>query len=159
MKGPSRRLLGAAGILVVAGLGVTLILLAFRENLLYFYYPAQLAGGAGSASGRDVRVGGLVAPGSLRRASGSLAVYFTLTDYESELEVRYEGILPALFQEGQGAIVTGRLRADGTFAAVRVLARHDENYVPPELSGLAGSRPGTSAGAWRRSPGDPPLSP
>lgn len=149
MKGPTRRLLGVAAILGITSLGVVLVLLAFRENLLYFYYPSQLARGMVAAAGRDIRVGGLVVADSVQRAPDSLAVRFMLTDHESELEVHYEGILPALFREGQGAIVTGRLRLDGVFAAVQVLARHDENYVPPELAELVEHSPGSPAGAYR----------
>lgn len=147
MRGPTRRLLGVAAILGITSLGVVLVLLAFRENLLYFYYPSQLA--LATETGRDIRVGGLVVAGSVQRAPDSLAVRFTLTDHESELEVHYEGILPALFRESQGAIVTGRLRLDGVFAAVQVLARHDENYVPPELADLVKHTPAAPAGTYR----------
>ena len=149
MKGPARRLLGAAAILGIAGCGVALVLLAFRENLLYFYYPSQIARGDTTVTGRDIRVGGLVVADSVQRSPGGLVVRFALTDHESQLHVHYEGILPALFREGQGAIVTGRVRPDGVFAAAQVLARHDENYVPPELAELVEHSPGPPAGAYR----------
>ncbi len=149
MRGPTRRLLGSLFIVFVAGCGVALILLAFRENLLYFYYPDQLVQGEVAVTGRNIRVGGLVVPESMQRDPHSLAVRFRLTDHRSELEVLYTGVLPSLFREGQGAIALGRLGPDGRFAATEVLARHDENYVPPELAELMPPTSGAPAGAQR----------
>ena len=105
---------------------------AFQKNLLYFYNPTQVLAGEAPA-GSVFRVGGMVERGSVRRASGSLEVRFTLTDYAERVVVSYTGVLPDLFREGQGIIARGRLGPDGTFVAEEVLAKHDENYMPPEV--------------------------
>jgi cytochrome c-type biogenesis protein CcmE len=105
---------------------------AFQKNLLYFYNPSQVRSGEAPASG-VFRVGGMVERGSVRRATGSLEVRFTLTDFAERVVVSYTGVLPDLFKEGQGIIARGRLGPDGTFVAEEVLAKHDENYMPPEV--------------------------
>jgi cytochrome c-type biogenesis protein CcmE len=105
---------------------------AFQKNLLYFYNPSQVRSGEAPASS-VFRVGGMVEKGSVRRASGSLEVRFTLTDFAERVVVSYTGVLPDLFREGQGIIARGRLGPDGTFVAEEVLAKHDENYMPPEV--------------------------
>jgi cytochrome c-type biogenesis protein CcmE len=105
---------------------------AFQKNLLYFYNPSQVRSGEAPAGG-VFRVGGMVERGSVRRASGSLEVRFTLTDFAERVVVSYTGVLPDLFKEGQGIIARGRLGPDGTFVAEEVLAKHDENYMPPEV--------------------------
>ena len=105
---------------------------AFQKNLLYFYNPSQVRSGEAPAGG-VFRVGGMVERGSVRRASGSLEVHFTLTDFAERVVVSYTGVLPDLFREGQGIIARGRLGPDGTFVAEEVLAKHDENYMPPEV--------------------------
>jgi cytochrome c-type biogenesis protein CcmE len=117
-----------AGIGLAAALGFT----AFRKNMMYFYTPSDLVGGSVPADAR-LRLGGLVEKGSVRRGDG-LLVSFTLADCQQTVPVRYEGILPDLFREGQGIVATGRLEADGSFRADEVLAKHDENYMPPELA-------------------------
>ena len=121
--------------LVVAGVvgAVGLALRAFNENLLYFYTPTQVAAGEPPA-GRKFRLGGLVNKGSLQRESGQLAVRFDVTDLKQTMTVVYSGVLPDLFREGQGVIAHGVLLADGTFRADEVLAKHDENYMPPEVA-------------------------
>jgi len=118
-----------AGVATAAALAV----LAFEDNLLYFYSPSQVAAGE-APSARTFRVGGLVTAGSVERAAGSLAVRFIVTDLKESITVRYEGLLPDLFREGQGVIAHGRMTADGEFAADEVLAKHDENYMPPEVA-------------------------
>ena len=120
---------------VVIGVGgsVALALRAFQENLLYFYSPSQVAKGEAPAD-RRFRVGGLVVPGSVARAAGSLTVAFRLTDTLQELTVSYTGILPDLFREGQGIVTHGRLDDAGIFQADEVLAKHDENYMPPDVA-------------------------
>ena len=105
---------------------------AFQKNLLYFYNPSQVRSGEAPSSG-TIRVGGMVERGSVRRAPGSLEVRFTLTDFAERVVVSYTGVLPDLFREGQGIIARGRLEPDGTFVAEEVLAKHDENYMPPEV--------------------------
>jgi len=123
---------------LLAGAGVTLglTLAALNENLNLFYPPDQIVGGEAPTAVR-IRAGGMVMDGSVARGDNGLDVSFVLTDYEgSEFEVRYSGILPDLFREGQGVLVQGELGADGVFRAQEVLAKHDENYMPPELAGM-----------------------
>lgn len=129
--------------LLVAGmaLATAFILQAFERNLMYFYSPSDIEAGKAPAA-RDFRIGGLVVSGSVERVPDSLAVGFTLTDLRHSTQVSYDGILPDLFREGQGIVANGRLSADGVFVAREVLAKHDENYMPPEVaSALAGARP------------------
>jgi len=128
-----RRLLGVT--LIVAGVSIAafLALAAFQKNLLYFYTPSQIAAGK-APTAYALRVGGLVEKGSVHREPGGLAVRFTLTDGAARVTVDYAGILPDLFREGQGVIAIGRLQPDGLFRATQVLAKHDENYMPPEVA-------------------------
>lgn len=128
-----QRLLLVAAALVGVGIAVALALRAFQENLLYFYSPSQVSRGEAPADKR-FRVGGIVVVGSVLRESGSLTVRFRLTDTQHELPVAYTGILPDLFREGQGIVTYGRLEPDGLFAADEVLAKHDENYMPPDVA-------------------------
>lgn len=128
-----QRLLLVAAALVGVGIAVALALRAFQENLLYFYSPSQVSRGESPADKR-FRVGGIVVPGSVLREAGTLTVRFRLTDTQHELPVTYTGILPDLFREGQGIVTHGRLEADGLFTADEVLAKHDENYMPPDVA-------------------------
>lgn len=138
-----KRLLTIGFVLAGMGIATALILTAFEKNLMYFYSPSEVAAGE-SPSGRKFRVGGLVVDGSVRRVPDSLAVEFAVTDTVNEVVVAYEGILPDLFREGQGIVAHGRTRDDGVFEASEVLAKHDENYMPPEVaSALAAAKPGT----------------
>ncbi len=115
---------------------VTLMLMAANENLNLFHPPEQIVAGA-APTGVPIRAGGMVLEGSVVRAPDSLDVAFVLTDYRgSEFSVAYSGILPDLFREGQGILVKGELDVAGVFQAVEVLAKHDENYMPPELMPL-----------------------
>jgi cytochrome c-type biogenesis protein CcmE len=127
-----KRMITVAAILVGVGIATTFALQAFQKNLLYYYSPSQIKSGEAPAN-RSFRVGGLVEDGSLKREPGSLEVHFTLTDFAQETVVSYTGVLPDLFREGQGVIARGKLRPDGTFVAEEVLAKHDENYMPPEV--------------------------
>jgi cytochrome c-type biogenesis protein CcmE len=130
---PRRRRLWSVVLMVCGVAAATAFALqAFQKNLLYFYNPSQIRSGEAPASG-VFRVGGMVERGSVRRASGSLEVRFTLTDFAERVVVSYTGVLPDLFKEGQGIIARGRLGPDGTFVAEEVLAKHDENYMPPEV--------------------------
>ena len=117
-----------AGLVVAAVLATT----AFRKNLMYFYTPSDLVAGS-VAPGQRLRLGGLVERGSVKHGEG-LTVQFVLSDCTHSLPVRHEGILPDLFREGQGIVATGHLDADGTFVAEEVLAKQDENYMPPQLA-------------------------
>lgn len=126
-------MLWVGGLIAGVSLAVFLALTAFQKNLLYFYTPTQIA--AGEAPGNAViRVGGLVEPGSVQRDGQSIAVRFTVGDGNAHAAIVYEGILPDLFREGQGVIAVGKLGADGVFRATQVLAKHDENYMPPEVA-------------------------
>jgi cytochrome c-type biogenesis protein CcmE len=120
---------------IVVGVGVAaaLAMLAFRDNLLYFYNPTQILAGD-APSGRQFRIGGMVTEGSVQRTPGSLEVRFVVTDYRNSIPVRYEGLLPDLFREGQGVVANGRIGPAGEFVADEVLAKHDENYMPPEVA-------------------------
>jgi cytochrome c-type biogenesis protein CcmE len=120
----------AAGILLL-GLAAALVLNAFRSNLVFFYTPSQVFGNEAPRD-RSFRVGGLVEPGSLARSSGSVEVRFRVTDNARTIPVVYNGILPDLFKEGKGVVAQGTLGHDGVFVASQVLAKHDENYMPPE---------------------------
>lgn len=128
-----QRLLTVALILTGVALAVGLALQAFEENLLFFYSPSQVLSGE-APEGRTFRLGGLVTDGSMYREPGALKVRFTVTDNNESLIVFYEGVLPDLFREGQGVIANGTLQPDGSFLAEEVLAKHDENYMPPEVA-------------------------
>jgi cytochrome c-type biogenesis protein CcmE len=122
-------LLGLAGLTLAS----TLILSALGNNLSYFFSPTEVHAGQ-APDNRSFRVGGMVKADSIVRAQHDLTVRFVLTDYQQEIAVTYTGILPDLFAEGQGAIAQGRLSTDGVFLADEVLAKHDENYMPPEVA-------------------------
>jgi len=128
-----RRMVTVATVLIGVALAVGLALQAFEENLLFFYSPTQVLAGE-PPDGTKFRLGGLVMPGSLQREPGDLTVNFQVTDNQNILGVSYEGVLPDLFREGQGVIAHGRLQPDGSFRADEVLAKHDENYMPPEVA-------------------------
>jgi cytochrome c-type biogenesis protein CcmE len=122
-----------AVILAGVGIATAFALQAFQKNLLYYYSPTQIQAGEAPDT-RIFRVGGLVQDGSFSRETGSLEAKFTLTDYQNTVKVSYTGVLPDLFREGQGIIARGKLGPDGTFVAEEVLAKHDENYMPPEVA-------------------------
>lgn len=133
MKPRHRKL--ALIVLVVAALGVAvaLVLNAFNSNLVFFFSPTQVARGE-APTGRAFRIGGLVEAGSLQRHADGLTVSFAVTDTAKSIPVTYTGILPDLFREGKGVVAEGRLGSDGRFTATQVLAKHDENYMPPEAA-------------------------
>jgi cytochrome c-type biogenesis protein CcmE len=132
---PIRRKRLTIVLFLLCGLGVAVALAtyALRQNISLFYDPSQIA--AGEAPG-DVRIraGGMVEEGSVKRDPDSLKVNFRVTDYNASVTMQYDGILPDLFAEGQGVVATGRLQPDGLFVADQVLAKHDEQYMPPEVS-------------------------
>ncbi|TDO06250.1 MULTISPECIES: cytochrome c maturation protein CcmE [Halomonas] len=121
------------GLVSLAAIAVGLTLYALRSNINLFFSPVQIAAGDAPLA-RQIRAGGMVKKGSVDRDKQSLEVTFTVTDYVDDLEVRYSGILPDLFREGQGVVVVGELQQDGWLRADQVLARHDENYMPPEVA-------------------------
>ena len=112
---------------------IGLVMYAMRGNINLFYPPAQVVAGEAPV-GRPIRVGGMVVKGSVQRATDSLQVDFELTDFKSSVPVVYTGILPDLFGEGQGAVASGVLNAQGVLEATEILAKHDENYMPPEVA-------------------------
>lgn len=125
-----------AVLLLVAGVGAatTFALLALNENINLFYSPEQIAAGEAPVD-RTIRAGGMVVDGSVVRSESDLSVSFRISDLKSaEVEVQFEGILPDLFREGQGVIAKGQLTEGGVFVADEVLAKHDENYMPPEVA-------------------------
>lgn len=119
--------------LLVLGVATMLVLNAFQSNLVFFFTPTQVASGE-VPQGRSFRIGGMVEDGSLVRENDGLTVRFVVTDTAKRVPVTYKGILPDLFKEGKGAVAQGKLNADGTFVASEVLAKHDENYMPPEAA-------------------------
>ena len=134
-----RRMLAmSSGLLCLAGATV-LVLAAFEQNLLYFYTPTQITAGE-APTGQRLRVGGLVERGTVRRIPGSLEVKFDVTDLEQTITVAYSGVLPDLFREGQSVVAHGTVDAQGLFRADEVLARHDENYMPPEVAEMLEER-------------------
>lgn len=121
--------------MAVAGIGVGLILNAFSTNILYFFSPTEILTGA-AGNHELARLGGMVGDGTLHQESGTLNYRFDVTDYRNSVTVKYEGVLPDLFREGRGVIVEGSYLGNGGFRAERVLAKHDENYMPPEVADL-----------------------
>jgi cytochrome c-type biogenesis protein CcmE len=120
-------LVGLAGL----ALATFLALSAFRENLVFFFSPTQVAAKEAPVD-RTFRIGGLVQDGTLQRQPDGLTVHFTVTDTAASIPVVYKGILPDLFKEGRGCVAQGKMTSDGVFHADQVLAKHDENYMPPE---------------------------
>ena len=131
MKPRSKRLLVILGGLASVGVASALVLNALDSNVAFFFTPTQVSAGEAPRE-RTFRVGGLVKQGSLRRHQ--MTVQFVITDTARELPVRYSGILPDLFKEGKGVVAQGRLGANRLFVADEVLAKHDENYMPPEAA-------------------------
>lgn len=127
-----RRLGWVLALLVGVGVAVGLLLYALRENVNLFYPPADIASGKAPV-GREIRAGGMVVPGSIKRSTSSLDVEFRITDYKGETRVVYQGILPDMFKEGQGVVAMGVLDESRTLKASQVLAKHDENYMPAEV--------------------------
>jgi cytochrome c-type biogenesis protein CcmE len=129
-----KKRLTLAGVILAGAAGAaTLLLTAFSENLVYFHTPSEVAQGK-APTDRRFRIGGLVAEDSVGRAEDGLEVRFAVTDGDRRVPVVYDGVLPDLFSEGRGIVADGRLNADGVFVADSVLAKHDENYMPPEAA-------------------------
>lgn len=125
-----RRLIWLICMVVGVGVTVSLILFALNKNINLYYTPSQLTD---FQSSRKLRIGGLVKKGSLSRSVDSLKMQFVITDYTKDITVSYDGIVPALFREGQGVVVEGQFASDGNFRAEQVLAKHDEKYMPPGI--------------------------
>lgn len=133
MKPRHRKLALIALVVALLGGAVALVLNAFQSNLVFFFSPTQVANGE-APTARAFRIGGLVEEGSIRREADGLTTRFAVTDTARSMPVTYTGILPDLFKEGKGVVAEGRLGADGLFTATQVLAKHDENYMPPEAA-------------------------
>ena len=155
MTARQRRALWVLGGLAALGIATALVLNAFQSNLVFFFSPTQVAAKEAPV-GRSFRVGGLVEVGSVKRAADGLTVQFVVTDNVHTVPVRYTGLLPDLFREGKGVVAQGRLGSDGQFSADQVLAKHDEEYMPPEaaeaLHKAGGSSPHAPAGNAPRRP-------
>lgn len=132
---PARKKRLALIVLMVCGvaIGVTFALKSLDENIMFFYSPSEVVEGK-APKNRLFRMGGMVVEGSIKRPGEGLTVHFGLTDNAEIVEVQYTGILPDLFREGQGIIANGKIGDDGAFVAQEVLAKHDENYMPPEIA-------------------------
>lgn len=142
MKPRTKRTLAIVCGLAALAVASALVLNAFRSNLVFFFSPSQVAANE-APQGRSFRVGGLVEQGSLKRDSSGLTVRFVITDLARKIPVAYTGLLPDLFREGKGVVAQGKLGPDGVFHADQVLAKHDENYMPPEAAdALAKARTG-----------------
>jgi len=133
VKPRHKRLAIIVGGLVALGVATALVLNAFRSNLVFFYSPTQLLANE-APQGKTLRIGGMVESGSLKRDADGLTVRFLVTDTAKAVPVVYTGILPDLFREGKGVVAQGRLESNGVFRATEVLAKHDENYMPPEAA-------------------------
>lgn len=133
MKRRHKRIIFICCSLVALGLATWLVLGAFRNNLVFFFSPTQIATKE-APIGRTFRIGGLVQDGSLKRESDGLTIRFTVTDTANTIPVVYKGILPDLFKEGRGCVAQGKVGSDGVFYADQIMAKHDENYMPPEAA-------------------------
>ena len=133
MKPRTKRAMAIVGGLAALGIAAALVLNAFQSNLVFFFTPTQVAKNE-VPKDRTFRMGGLVEPGSLVRQKDALTVNFKITDGAQSIPVVYTGILPDLFKEGKGVVAQGKIGADGVFMAREVLAKHDENYMPPEAA-------------------------
>ena len=133
MKTRHKRAALIVGSIAALGVAAALVLNAFQSNLVFFFTPTQVSAGEAPQS-RVFRIGGMVQTGSVERQSDGLTVKFIVTDTAKDMPVMYTGILPDLFREGKGVVAQGKLGPDGIFAADEVLAKHDENYMPPEAA-------------------------
>jgi cytochrome c-type biogenesis protein CcmE len=133
MKPRTRRALAIVAGVATLGIATALVLNAFQSNLVFFFSPSQIAANEAPRD-RNFRIGGVVEEGSLKRDGQTLTVNFVVTDMAQRVPVSYTGMLPDLFQEGKGVVAQGKLGADGVFRAEQVLAKHDENYMPPEAA-------------------------
>ncbi len=152
MKPRTRRALAVAVGLSLVGGASALVLNAFNDNLVFFFSPTQVMAQQ-APQGRSFRIGGLVEAGSVQRGTQDLKLDFVVTDGAQRVPVRYTGLLPDLFQEGKGVVAQGKLGADGVFHADQVLAKHDENYMPPEAGAAlkaAGPSPSTATPAYAK---------
>lgn len=128
-----KRLMAVVLILIGVGIATALFLTAFKENILFYKSPSEVLAGD-YPKARNFRVGGMVKKGSIVKSTDSLDIEFMVTDYAHDIKVQYSGILPDLFRDDQGMIAIGQLDKNGVFQAEEILAKHDENYMPPEVA-------------------------
>ena len=133
MKKRHKRVVFIFACLAAIGLATWLVLGAFRNNLVFFFSPTQIATKEAPV-GKTFRIGGLVQDGTLKRDTDGLTIRFTVTDTANTIPVVYKGVLPDLFKEGRGCVAQGHIGPDGTFYADQIMAKHDENYMPPEAA-------------------------
>lgn len=133
MKRRHKRIIFISCSLAALGLATWLVLGAFRNNLVFFFSPTQVAAKE-APIGRTFRIGGLVQDGTLKRDPDGLTIRFVVTDTATTIPVTYRGILPDLFKEGRGCVAQGKVGSDGVFYADQIMAKHDENYMPPEAA-------------------------
>ena len=133
LKRRHKRIIFIVVSLAALGLAAWLVLGAFRNNLVFFFSPTQVAAKEAPVN-KTFRIGGLVEKGTLKKDSDGLTIRFTVTDTANSIPVVYKGILPDLFKEGRGCVAQGRVNADGVFHADQIMAKHDENYMPPEAA-------------------------
>ncbi len=149
MSRKRRRLLAVAVGLVLLGTATAMVLAAFNDTLVFFYGPSDLAA-RHIDPGRRIRIGGLVAEHSVVQQESGHRVGFHVTDGKTDIAVVFDGVLPDLFREGQGVVAEGRMQPDGVFAAISILAKHDEKYMPPEVADAL-----KKAGRWQEGGGSP----
>lgn len=133
MKPRHRRFVVVIGALVTLGIAATFVVKAFQKNLVFFYTPTQVRAGEAPRD-KSFRIGGMVEAASLKKLGDGLSYEFIVTDTKQRMVVQYQGLLPDLFKEGKGVVAQGRLERSGYFRAEEVLAKHDENYMPPEAA-------------------------
>ena len=133
MKSRHKKLALICGALAIVGIIAALVLNALNSNIALYITPTEVAAGK-APQGKLFRIGGLVKEGSIARQADGVTISFVITDTAKDIPVAYKGILPDLFKEGKGAVAQGKLDASGTFVATEVLAKHDENYMPPEAA-------------------------
>jgi len=134
-----KRLMAVVLILMGVGIATALILTAFKENILFYKSPTEIIQGD-YPKARNFRVGGMVKPGSIIKSETSLDVEFFVTDYAKDIKVQYTGLLPDLFRDDQGMIAIGQMDQQGVFQAEEILAKHDENYMPPEVADMLNNK-------------------
>ncbi len=146
MKPARKQRLMLIGLMVIgAGLATAFALKSFNDNLMYFFSTTDVVEGK-APDAALFRLGGMVVNGSVSRPDDGMLVRFKLTDFNKDVTVEYTGILPDLFREGQGIVAHGKLNSQGVFIAEEVLAKHDENYMPPEVKGSLKTKPAAIAG-------------
>ena len=128
-----KRLLVITAIVLILSVAVALVMYALQQNINLFFSPSQIAMGEAPRN-TNIRAGGMVVKGSVKRNPDTLVVAFDVTDFQHKVTIKYRGILPDLFREGQGIVAQGKLNNDGVFEATEVLAKHDEKYMPPEIT-------------------------